>query len=108
LRKALADDGNGNKFIETVPKRGYRFVAEVRVLTEENSSSGNGLGTRRDAALPVEHSVEEPNTAPIGAEPRGPSERTLNRLVRRAAYTGLAVVVAGVLVIGAGAFFSAI
>jgi Tol biopolymer transport system component/DNA-binding winged helix-turn-helix (wHTH) protein len=30
IRKALGDGENGQKFIETVPKRGYRFVAEVR------------------------------------------------------------------------------
>lgn len=30
IRKALNDGENGMKFIETVPKRGYRFVAEVR------------------------------------------------------------------------------
>jgi len=30
LRKVLGEDKNGNKFIETVPKRGYRFVAAVR------------------------------------------------------------------------------
>ncbi|MBD0372270.1 MAG: alpha/beta fold hydrolase [Pyrinomonadaceae bacterium] len=29
LRKALADETGGRKFIETVPKRGYRFVADV-------------------------------------------------------------------------------
>jgi len=29
LRKALGEDNNGNKFIETVPTKGYRFVAEV-------------------------------------------------------------------------------
>src|SRR5438045_7259213 len=29
LRKILGDDQNGNKFIETVAKKGYRFVAEV-------------------------------------------------------------------------------
>ncbi len=29
LRRALGQDGNGNKFIETVPTKGYRFVAEV-------------------------------------------------------------------------------
>jgi DNA-binding winged helix-turn-helix (wHTH) protein/tetratricopeptide (TPR) repeat protein len=29
LRKVLGDDGNGNKFIETIAKKGYRFVAEV-------------------------------------------------------------------------------
>jgi Tol biopolymer transport system component/DNA-binding winged helix-turn-helix (wHTH) protein len=34
LRKALGDGKNGQKFIETIPKRGYRFVAEVRVRNE--------------------------------------------------------------------------
>ncbi len=29
LRKTLGEDSNGNKFIETVPTKGYRFVAEV-------------------------------------------------------------------------------
>lgn len=29
LRKVLGEDKNGNKFIETVAKKGYRFVAEV-------------------------------------------------------------------------------
>lgn len=29
LRKTLTDDENGHPYIETVPKRGYRFVAEV-------------------------------------------------------------------------------
>jgi len=32
LRKALQDGENGFRYIETVPKRGYRFVAEVRQL----------------------------------------------------------------------------
>ncbi|MFN7927156.1 MAG: LpqB family beta-propeller domain-containing protein [Blastocatellia bacterium] len=30
IRKALSDGTNGVRYIETVPKRGYRFVAEVR------------------------------------------------------------------------------
>ena len=29
LRKALGEDENGNKFIETVPTAGYRFVAKI-------------------------------------------------------------------------------
>src|ERR1044072_4444693 len=32
LRKALAENGNGGQYIETIPKRGYRFVAPVREL----------------------------------------------------------------------------
>ena len=29
LRKTLGDSGDGRKFIETVPRRGYRFIALV-------------------------------------------------------------------------------
>jgi DNA-binding winged helix-turn-helix (wHTH) protein/TolB-like protein/predicted Zn-dependent protease len=32
LRKALGEDKNGSKFIETIPRRGYRFVSEVTEL----------------------------------------------------------------------------
>src|SRR5262245_4631354 len=35
LRKALGENGNGRKFIETVPRRGYRFMAAVRAVAEE-------------------------------------------------------------------------
>src|SRR5712691_8115284 len=30
LRKTLRDDANGRPFIETIPRRGYRFAADVR------------------------------------------------------------------------------
>ena len=35
LRKALGDTGATAKYIETVQKRGYRFVAEVRVVNAQ-------------------------------------------------------------------------
>src|SRR5438093_6735497 len=34
LRKALGDDPRESKYIETVAKRGYRFVAEVRTAPD--------------------------------------------------------------------------
>ena len=34
LRRALGEDGNVRKFIETVPRLGYKFVADVRVVEE--------------------------------------------------------------------------
>jgi DNA-binding winged helix-turn-helix (wHTH) protein len=34
LRKQLGDDATRPRFIETVPKHGYRFIAEVRVQAE--------------------------------------------------------------------------
>ncbi|HEX3101777.1 MAG TPA: winged helix-turn-helix domain-containing protein, partial [Pyrinomonadaceae bacterium] len=36
LRKVLNEDENGNKFIETVAKSGYRFVAKVVEIRKEN------------------------------------------------------------------------
>ena len=35
LRKALGDDTSGHQYIETVPRRGYRFVAKVMELSSE-------------------------------------------------------------------------
>ena len=37
LRKVLGEDENGNKFIETVAKKGYRFVAETTETSENES-----------------------------------------------------------------------
>src|SRR6266481_1282216 len=36
LRKALGENQAGHEYIETVPKRGYRFMAEVQHLGHEN------------------------------------------------------------------------
>jgi len=54
IRKALGDGENGQKFIETVPRRGYRFVAGVRQIQ----------------SAPVE---EEPPIAMPVAEPLSPT-----------------------------------
>ncbi len=37
LRRALGEDENGSKFIETVPTKGYRFVAEVSEVSEPSA-----------------------------------------------------------------------
>ena len=37
LRQALGENGD-QKFIETVPKRGYRFVADVREVTDDKTT----------------------------------------------------------------------
>ncbi len=39
LRKILGDNLDGPKFIETIPKRGYRFVAPVKEVSEEDAGS---------------------------------------------------------------------
>jgi len=40
LRKILGDDGNSNRFIQTIPRRGYKVLAQVRrmdVASDENT-----------------------------------------------------------------------
>ncbi len=38
LRNALADDAKNPKYIETIPKKGYRFIAEVKQTETENNT----------------------------------------------------------------------
>lgn len=38
LRRALSEVGSDKNYIETIPKRGYRFVADVRELNEVTNS----------------------------------------------------------------------
>jgi Tol biopolymer transport system component/DNA-binding winged helix-turn-helix (wHTH) protein len=53
LRKVLGEDA-GHHYIETIPRRGYRFVAEVREVWEEGPSQptyrngGNGHSTKQE------------------------------------------------------------
>ena len=42
VRKALGDGEDGARYIETVPKRGYRFVGEVREFEANPPGNGNG------------------------------------------------------------------
>jgi len=39
VREALGDDASNPRFIETVPRRGYRFIAPVRVETAAGSAT---------------------------------------------------------------------
>lgn len=42
LRRALADGTNGKQYIETMPKRGYRFVAQIEESFDGTKIEANG------------------------------------------------------------------
>src|SRR5262245_9191162 len=50
LRKALGDDNGEAKYIETIPKLGYRFVASVTELTAEAVENPPAVGEALPAA----------------------------------------------------------
>ncbi|HEU4390626.1 MAG TPA: transcriptional regulator, partial [Blastocatellia bacterium] len=61
LRKALADAGDGDQYIQTVPRHGYRFSEPVRLTTKEpavrlddthRSSEGPAEGETSDEPAP--------------------------------------------------------
>jgi Tol biopolymer transport system component/DNA-binding winged helix-turn-helix (wHTH) protein len=52
LRKALGDDVKEARYIETVPTRGYRFIAEVQIV-ESAQKTLNGADTQSESALPL-------------------------------------------------------
>ena len=56
LRQALGESDSGHKFIETVPKRGYRFVADVR---EVNDNKDADLATHSSATSRVVPAEED-------------------------------------------------
>src|SRR6204780_2048102 len=53
LRKALGEGPQGQEFIETLPKRGYRFVGSVKRV--ESGPSNNGVGRAMLVVLPFEN-----------------------------------------------------
>ena len=61
LRKALHDDKGDSKYIQTVPRRGYRFVAEVRKLDESQAQVAANLVFRQE---PLHVDQEVPLTKP--------------------------------------------
>ncbi|MBO0719591.1 MAG: winged helix-turn-helix domain-containing protein [Blastocatellia bacterium] len=42
IRKALGEDRDGRRFIETIPKRGYKFIAPVK-LVNNRAAAGDVL-----------------------------------------------------------------
>src|SRR5260370_26355414 len=79
LRKSLGDDARHPRYVETVAKRGYRFIAPV--AAEEQSGSVNGVDSNGHARSSRITASERTESATIQAKRGKPSE-TLVRLSR--------------------------
>src|SRR5437899_3616555 len=64
VRRALGDNRQEQKYIETIPKRGYRFAPTVRLITEE---SDRFLIEEKDSLrIVVKDKIEEQETIGFG------------------------------------------
>jgi DNA-binding winged helix-turn-helix (wHTH) protein/TolB-like protein/Tfp pilus assembly protein PilF len=97
LRKALGTDAAGEQYIQTIPRHGYRFRAEVREVTEEISALA---AERQVGARVIEHELEAP------AESEVTSAQPLPRLpVQNNRWVYVAAVLAAVVMIAIGLWF---
>lgn len=80
LRRALNEDENGNKFIETVPTKGYRFVAKI----EKVNGNGGDLPSSEPLVDPVRKLFENFEDGAVTSSPIE-NQRTLvkQQTVRR-------------------------
>jgi len=53
LRKALGDNARSPRYIETIPKRGYRFIAPVDFLAATHSAGLRFILEAPDGAIPL-------------------------------------------------------
>ena len=65
LRKRLGEDRSGREFIETIPRRGYRFVAEVKEISLDPKAPGVSFETRTTEASPGETLIDSLAVLPI-------------------------------------------
>jgi len=85
LRKALGETPGGVQFIETVPRRGYRFVADTSQSWHEEELAESSNGDSQPPAPPV---VSIPNTA---SQPAGLKRTPMFALVAGIVVTGFIV-----------------
>src|SRR5215475_5588531 len=104
LRKALGDGENGHRYIETVPKRGYRFVASVRDMTDGgeqfiSSPKSKAPEVIQESTPATSRSEETPVPTVVSAEGR---QSKIGRQKR-----SLMMTIVALIVVGAGSVFIA-
>jgi eukaryotic-like serine/threonine-protein kinase len=101
LRAVLDDDPENPRFIETVPRRGYRFIAPVSVEKTTEKQLPNSTST------PMQPPAVEEGTKSLFPAVHIEADRKRNRrllIYGASVFAGLAVLVLGLLVFPRGTF----
>ncbi len=106
LRKALNDDRGVHKYIETISKKGYRFVADV---TQEEEPDSVSLGVRTDGLSGAVEAASSQGEFPAGpaapghqAMGSGPGQVVIQQTAARGFETGFRrMILIAVMILGA-------
>jgi len=101
LRKALGDDPREHKYIETVAKCGYRFVAEVR-KAEEHEESATEATNASPSVNAAKHSLQPEEITGVYSASLSPSSSHSRSDRRRLVAFGASILVVA---LGAAVFF---
>jgi DNA-binding winged helix-turn-helix (wHTH) protein/Tol biopolymer transport system component len=98
IREALGDSAENARFIETLPKRGYRFIAPVEQVVTAAHSLVSGNGAKKDGA----HSESQPphnDQQQARARQAKPAAHALRAWPRNAIYAVPIAIVAVILAV---------
>lgn len=72
LRRALTGIESDRQYVETIPKRGYRFVGDVRYVDESANADhvGSVVGDAKTMGVDVNERFHVPDSAEVTHEPR--------------------------------------
>jgi eukaryotic-like serine/threonine-protein kinase len=93
LRDALSDSAETPRYIETIPRRGYRFISPVELANGHHRGAVNaGNGQKSEQALPPTPAADPHSAAAVPAAPRA---RSVNRPALWSSVVILSVLVGG-------------
>jgi Tol biopolymer transport system component/DNA-binding winged helix-turn-helix (wHTH) protein len=101
LRKLLGQGKGGQNYIETVPKRGYRFTAAVRELSPETLVVEKRTLTR----IVTEETEEEPPSRGLEIVPESTPPRSSTLFGTRAPRSLLTLLITALIVVGSATAF---
>ena len=99
LRKQLGLNPDGGEYIETIPKRGYRFVATVTQVEDQHSGRSSSRGSASETVPVAEEEARPENRRPDGRHVFAAETVKAGRDGKRAARLAVVLAVAGTLTI---------
>ncbi len=104
VREVLLDSSDHPRYVETIPRRGYRFVAPVEDVPASSAVSGKGESERTSSAAVLPAPVES-NVALVSLDADRPRGQTVSRHWLSAPRIAIVVFIALVGLIVLAAFF---